>query len=352
MCPRCGYDAVAVWAVAFESGAGQMKKPPLWLLFLFACPVVILGALNVLAPEVTEEIAFRPPPRSVKANTEVQLGAAFFANAQSTNWKTPMRVTQPVEGVTRLTPLSSAATFLSQDARHGFANSDSERLAWTLTTLADTPLDKNRPLIVTCSGNAMDRYTAGVSYAQKALPWGDVLLFDYPGYGDSSGRPSAVSFELALTIIIDQARLLADGRPIVFWGHSLGGFVCSKLAERMPDVSGLVLETTARNAAEVARAWMPSALQPFVWPKISPSLRSYDNVLATKSLKVPILVLGAGLDDTLPVSLSRSLAKDLGEQSSDVTYHEFPQALHWNVPSQADYRAVMTAYFSKIESQK
>lgn len=53
-------------------------------------------------------------------------------------------------------------------------------------------------------------------------------------------------------------------------------------------------------------------------------------------------------DDTLPVPLARSLAEALKQQGAVVSYHEFPQALHWNVPNQTDYRAVMTTFFDTL----
>jgi pimeloyl-ACP methyl ester carboxylesterase len=326
-----------------------MKKFPTWLLAIWLVPVLIIGSLNLIAPEISEEVAFLPQPRATKATTQEGLHDLWFANAQATNWKTPMWVTSPRQGLTRLTPKDPAtATFIAQDSSHGFFSAGEAVLTYTLTVRANTPVDPNRPLIVMCGGNAMDRYSAGVSYAQKGLPWGDVLLFDYPGYGDSTGKPSAQALEAAINAVIDKARGVAQGRPIVYWGHSLGGFVCGRLASQTPETAALIYETTARSAKEVVRQWTPSWMRAIVFPKISPSLASYDNAASVGQRRFPVLVLGATQDDTLPVPLARSLAKALKGQGAIVTYHEFPQALHWNVPTQPEFRSVASAFFETL----
>jgi pimeloyl-ACP methyl ester carboxylesterase len=325
-------------------------KFPTWALLLVLIPVGAIGAINMVAPEISEQTVFLPQPRAAHATTEGQLHDMWHANAKATNWKWPTAVTIPSPGVTRLVSTDPAATFLGQDALHGFVAYGTQKLAWSYFTKA-TPTkatDAQRPLIVECTGNAMDRYSAGVSYAQKALLWGDVLMFDYPGYGDSTGSPSPQSLEAMLDPVIAHARAVAGDRPLIFWGHSLGGFVCGKLASKVPETRALILETTARRAKDVVREWTPAAMRPFVFPKITPSFAAYDTAKAAGGGAFPVLVLGAGQDTTLPVGLSRSLADALKQQGAIVTYHEFPQALHWNVPKQSDFIAVMTAFFDTL----
>jgi pimeloyl-ACP methyl ester carboxylesterase len=325
-----------------------MKRVPTWLLALLLLPILAVAGLNALAPEVSEEVAFVPQPRPTKAKSEAELQAFWRANANATRWRWPMAITTPSPGITRLASTSPNATFLAQDTRHGFLKIEGGRIAFSFTQLAGKTPDRTRPLIVMCGGNSMDRYSAGVSYAQKGLPWGDVLLFDYPGYGDSSGKPTAQALEAAVTAVAAKTRSLAGGKPVIFWGHSLGGFVCGKLASRMPETKAVIYETTARNAKEVVREWTPPWMRPFVFPRITPSLARYDNVRAIGEADFAVLVLGAGQDKTLPVGLSRSLATALKRANVVVTYHEFAQAEHWNVPNQKEFRKVASAFFETL----
>jgi pimeloyl-ACP methyl ester carboxylesterase len=325
-----------------------MKKPPLWAIALIITPLFLIGGLNALAPEISEQTVFLPQPRPAKATNQMQLDQFWLDNAKASKWRWAMDITTPEPGVTRLKSSDPSATFLAQDVRHGFLPAGNVTLAYSYFTRADAKPDATRPLIIECTGNAMDRYSAGVSYAQKALPWGDVLMFDYPGYGDSTGAPSAETLEPAITAVIAHARAAANGRKIILWGHSLGGFVCGKMASQMPETQALILETTARNARDVVREWTPNWMRPIVFPKISPTLADYDTAKAVGKAKFPILVMGAGQDKTLPVGLSRTLASALKDQGAIVTYHEFAQAEHWNVPKQNEFRGVMNTFFGTL----
>ncbi len=239
------------------------------------------------------------------------------------------------------------ADFISAEVTHGFLSIGTERVAWTQVRRRD--VKTQRPLVVHCGGNASDRYNSGYTYARKVLPYGDVLIFDYPGYGDSTGTPSAAQFEhlkeAVGTFALEQ---LSDNQPLVFWGHSLGGFVCAQIAGSLPETDGMVFETSALNVDEVAKAWVPWHVQPFVRIKPSPSLQAYDNARALTRFSAPILVIGAGKDKTLPVSLSRSLSKALKSGGRTVTYLEFRQANHLNTWRADGYGQSVDEFFKTI----
>ena len=214
---------------------------------------------------------------------------------------------------------------------------------------SDTP--QVRPLVVHCAGNAGDRYNSGGDYADKALPFADVLVFDYPGYGDTPGPASAATFEAASRVLSDFVVSQTQNRKLVLWGHSLGGFVCSRLAQTIPSADGLILETTAPNAAAVAKAWTPIYARPFIRAQVAPSLAGYDVVGSAAQLKGPVLVLGATKDEVLPVTLARQIADSLKSRNANVTYYEFAQAKHMNVPAQAEFNGVIATFFKTVESQ-
>lgn len=229
---------------------------------------------------------------------------------------------------------------------HGFLGDGEERIAYTLVQGTDA----RRPLIVHCGGNAADRRNSGVAYARKALRFGDVLLFDYPGYGDSGGAPSAAALQSAAARIAALADETAGGRRIVAWGHSLGGFVCGAVAQRLPQTAGLVFETSARNAREVADALRPWYAAPLVRVNVAQSLAAYDNAAASAAVRAPVLVIGARRDRQLPVRLSRSLAEAIEASGGRVTYVELTDAGHNNAPDDPAFPAALAAFFQSIEA--
>lgn len=226
--------------------------------------------------------------------------------------------------------------------QHGFVGDGGERIAYTHLKRGGT----NRPLVVVCGGNAADRYNSGPAYARRVLADADVLLFDYPGYGDSAGAPSAEALTRAARQVAALAAQLRGERPLIYWGQSLGGFVCSTMAGASPDADGVVLETTARSAAEVAAAWTPWYAAPFVSVEVADSLAAYDVAGALRGFRGPILVLGARRDDTLPVELSRSLHAALQAQGARATYVELRVAGHNDAPSDPAFAPAVQGFFS------
>jgi hypothetical protein len=206
--------------------------------------------------------------------------------------------------------------FAPANVEHGVTPSG---IAWSLVS---RPAE-GRPMVVRCGGNASTRQMTGFTYTAAALDHGDVLLFDYPGSGETGGEVSTQRFVGMSGDLITLIRAKTGSRKLVLWGHSLGGFVCSDLARQMPETKAVILEATARNAAETAKAWTPWYAGPFVQIKIGPGIDAYDNATALKDFKGPILVFGATKDKTLPVQLARSLNTALKAEGLDVTYVEF-----------------------------
>ncbi|GLQ21919.1 alpha/beta fold hydrolase [Algimonas porphyrae] len=184
--------------------------------------------------------------------------------------------------------------------------------------------DDRGPLVLTCFGNASDRITSGANTARKAGDFGQVVMWDYPGYGDSSGAAGAAAIDgLAddFVALIDER---AGDRPLLFWGHSLGGFVCSNLAARSRAVDGLVLETTAASIHSVARAWTPKGVPLRV--TYDEALLDFDIPRSLEGFDKPVLIIGAGRDRILPVDLSRELSATLPQ----ARYLELPEATHYS----------------------
>lgn len=200
-----------------------------------------------------------------------------------------------------------------------------------------------RPLILFCGGNMFRRSAAGGSRAEILAPFGDPLMFDYPGYGDTAGLDTFANFRAAGEVVADEARRQADaeGRRLIVWGHSLGGIVCSEMAVRTrADV--LVLETTTPGARATVEQQV-GLMRPFVRVTLAPALETIDIPAALNGYPGKVVVLEAGKDDTLPPALSRSLARRLEAQGNRVERIVFPAADHNDVGRQPDFTPRLTA---------
>lgn len=199
------------------------------------------------------------------------------------------------------------------------------------------------PLILFCGGNMFRRSNGASSVAEKLSPFGDVLMFDYPGYGDTQGTADYASFYAAGEAVAQAARAQAngEGRRLIAWGHSLGGPVCARAAA-YARADALVLETTtpsARAAVDSQVGW----LRPLVRVRLAPQLGSIDIPQTLRGYAGRVVVLEAGRDRTLSPSLSRRLARDLQAEGVAVQRLVFPQADHLTVDDQPDFEPRIAA---------
>lgn len=165
---------------------------------------------------------------------------------------------------------------------------DGERLgAW----LFSAPAASSTVLVL--NGNAGHR-EGRLPIAERLVAMGaNVVLFDYRGYGDSSGRPTEdglIRDALAARAWIDAQPELAGG-PVVYYGESLGAAVSIALAERRaPDA--LILRSPFTSAVDVARVHYP--FLPVRW-LLADRWPSIDRI---RNLSCPLLVI-AGTGDTV-----------------------------------------------------
>ncbi len=298
-------------------------------LFASGCVEVVVDETTVFAP-VAFDAALAEQAKELVSGE----GGFGAADRWSAAWST--RVAQGLLA-------APAPEFVSSTIEHGRLEGQTG-LAWSMIRREGA----NRPLVVRCGGNASTRQKTGFVYTVTAIDHADVLLFDYPGSGETGGPVTTARFEQMRNELVSLVREKASGRQLILWGHSLGGFVCSSLAELLPETDGVILETTARNAAEVARAWTPWYAGPFVRVKIEEGLKAYDNANSLKGFKGPVLVLGATQDRTLPVQLARSMHRSLEALGVDVAYVEFKDGGHSNLPGQPGFSDAISSFFARL----
>ena len=227
------------------------------------------------------------------------------------------------------TPAASALD--PSAATHSVQRIAGTPIAFTTATAADLPAalradlpvaaTADRPLILYCGGTGFTRYLFGEHVTAALLPYGDVVLWDYPGQGGSGGSPDPFTAERVVSGLAGWLDANAGDRPVVVWGHSLGGFVGAQLAARSDVVDAVVLEATAPDPVEALETFgpIPEELRP-----LSSLLDRYNIPATLESFEGEVVILGAARDRVLPVELSRSMA----EQMPDAVYVENPEANH------------------------
>ena len=129
----------------------------------------------------------------------------------------------------------------------------------------------------------------------------DLVLFDYRGYGRSSGRPSEQGTyrDARAALACLRAQSGVDPSRVLLLGESLGGAVALELALAHPP-AGLVLLSAFTSVRALARLHYPY-IPATVVPDAYPSLRRIDD------LRSPLLVLHGEGDEIVPLSHAREL---------------------------------------------
>ncbi len=215
---------------------------------------------------------------------------------------------------------------------------DGERLHGWWTDARDGSLGH----LLLCHGNAGNVGDRVLHAALLTAAGFDVLLFDYRGYGRSSGKPSEEGTyrdaQAALACLLELPGV--DPARIFYLGESLGGAVALDLALERPP-AGLVLLSAFTGVRELGRLhypFVPAALIPDAYPTLR----------RIPWLRAPLLVVHGDRDDIVPVSHGTALL-DAAPEPKDI--HVFPGLGHNDlVPCAGDeVVAVIASWASDLE---
>ncbi len=189
---------------------------------------------------------------------------------------------------------------------------------------------RGRVLLVHGLGEHMGRY---VHVAEQLRAWGFAVRgYDHYGHGRSAGprgdmvNARCLMGDLACMIDVTRQLSLAQGKPLILLGHSLGGLIsASAVAEQLRPIDGLVLSSPAlATSANFVQKMLLTIL-----PKLAPHL-CVDNGLKADFVARDSQVVKAYLADPL---VHRRISAGLAQWIVQQAPRTLAQAAHWQVPT-------------------
>ncbi len=163
--------------------------------------------------------------------------------------------------------------------------------------------------VLFCHGNAgnLSHFSPRAVTLQRALQK-SVLIFDYPGYGKSTGKPSEsgcyAAAEAAEDWLIRIKQIPAS--KLILVGESLGGGVATHLALRSRH-RALVLVRTFTSIADMARNRV------LTMSSASLVRKTFDNLDRIPRCQAPIFIAHGDRDRLIPLTQAQQLYQAAGE---------------------------------------
>lgn len=163
------------------------------------------------------------------------------------------------------------------------------------------------PTLIYFHGNAGNMgYRLPNSAKMFGITGVNVLMMDYRGFGESSGKPTEAGINLDADAVLEYAKShpRLEGSPIILFGRSLGGAVAISLCHRRPEqVAVVIVENTFMSISAMVDSLMPWAAY-FKHLVLRIDWNNYDKI---KEIRKPVFFIGSEYDEIVPPMQMRSL---------------------------------------------
>lgn len=169
---------------------------------------------------------------------------------------------------------------------------------------------------VYCHGNTGNLTTFASAMPRLVESGINILLFDYRGFGKSTGLPSVhgvISDVIAAARFHDAIR--PKHLPSILYGYSIGGAIAAQ-ALRHHAFDGVILQSTFTSLPDITRA---------VFPRLPLHLfagRLFDTKAIVQALTIPLLVIHGAADEVCPSWMANALHNACGSREKRVHFVE------------------------------
>ncbi|HEY4439470.1 MAG TPA: alpha/beta fold hydrolase [Candidatus Elarobacter sp.] len=232
------------------------------------------------------------------------------------------------------------------------------RTTVSLTTLDGATLrgwsydgaDRAMPTIVFFNRNGTTIRDNDATYRRIAAIGPSVVVYDYRGYGFSTGLPGIHFMQEDAVKIVQAATRDAGTRGVVVFGHSLGTAVAAYAAAHTP-VAGVILAAPFASAEEelpiaLQAAGVPSAAAAAMTPATD-AIDAFGVVTFAGQFQAPLLILHGTADTEVPIAQAREVYA--ASVSTPKRLVELEGVDHQSVVLAPDARVAIKRFVSSLE---
>ncbi len=172
----------------------------------------------------------------------------------------------------------------------------------------------------------------------------NLLLFDYRGYGLSTGDPTVNGiYEDARAVFqyaINEAPVSTD--RIYVHGHSMGAFLSAMIADEY-EVDGYIMESPVTNVDQWTKRMVPWALRLFVRFNIDDDVKAQNNLDRVSRVDSPLLILSGTGDTVTPPRMAEELYNQSVSERKKLA--RISGGGHNNLPNSASYRQALREFY-------
>lgn len=216
-------------------------------------------------------------------------------------------------------------------------------------------LAQGRFLVIYFCGNAGNRSYRQLEIELLTQVGADVLIFDFRGYGDSSGEPTeeGLARDARAAWRFATESLNVEPRRVVLFGESLGGGVAVRLARDLSATKtpsgGLILRSTFSSLTDVGAHHFPWL--PVRWLLLD----RFPSEERIPEVTCPLLQFHGLRDTIIPLRFGRKLFAAAPEKSAvgvAKTFVELPNADHNDVleTSSSEISRTIRRFFDALDT--
>ena len=236
------------------------------------------------------------------------LSVTSMSLLESLEWKIIFFPTAPIE--------STPADFGAKYEDVYFPTDDGEQLNGWFVPGPATESGNPKPTMLWFHGNGgnLSHRTDGVVWLAHRLNV-NVFIFDYRGYGRSTGRPTEAGVyqdsRAALAYLITRDDVSRE--RILFLGRSLGTAIAVELAAALPEdagAAGLILVSPLASTKDMARVHNRFNPLRFLVPD------RFNSLSRISHIRSPLLIIHSDRDEMIPLGQARRLYDAAAEPKS------------------------------------